>query len=182
MATTSDLIALMSAVEAQKTLKYTLTGFPDEPFLNQTNSFSEIEGFGISKSGRMIGDDGFLVSEPDLEIRIRPVPQDKGGIKYSISAPLNPKTLTFSPGGLFEGNTIISGELMKYSDEPEAKEMFKIFQREIKRQFKRHKDCTYWLGKEAIAMHLAGTRLTDDVNSIFTLPIEMNPEYPPPAK
>jgi hypothetical protein len=175
MATTSDLIGLMSAIEAQKPLKYTLAGFPDEPHLKQANSFSEIENFGMSKYGNMIRDDRFLLSEPDLEIRIEPVPQNKGGIKYDISTPLNPKTLCFSPGGLFESNNVTAGELSKYSDEPEAKEMFKMFQREIKRQFKRHKECTYWLGKEAITIHLAGTRLTDDVKSLFSLPVEMNP-------
>jgi hypothetical protein len=175
MATTSDLIGLMSAIEAQKPLKYTLTGFPDEPLLKQANSFTGIEGFGISKYGQLVPDDSFLLSEPGLEIQIKPVPQNKGGIKYSISTPLNPKTLCLSPGGLFESNDVIAGELGKYSDEPEVKEMFKIFQREIKRQFKRHKECTYWLGKEAAARHLAGARLTDDVDSLFSLPIEMNP-------
>jgi hypothetical protein len=176
MATTSDLINLMLAVEAQISLKYTLTGFPDEPILKQADSFSRIEGFGVSKRGRLIVDDCFLVSKPDLKILTEPVPQNKGGIKYFISTPLNPKTVGFSPGGLFGGgNFIISGELRKYSDEPEAKEMFKSFQREIKRQFKRHKECAYWLGSEAAVMHLAGARLTDDVDSRFSLPIEMNP-------
>ncbi len=176
IATTSDLSSLMSVIEARKPLKYTLTGFPDEPLLKQANSFANIEAFGISKTGKMIGDDSFLLSEPSLEIQIRPVPQDKGGIKYRIYTQLNPKTLLLSPGGVFGNHTIISGELSKYSDEPEAKEMFKIFQREIKRQFRRHKECTYWLGKGAVAIHLAGARLTDDVDSLFSLPIEMNPD------
>jgi len=72
MATTKDLIALMSAIEAQKALKYTLTGFPDEPVLQQSLSFRSIEGFGLSKFGKMILDDSFLVSYPDLEIKIEP--------------------------------------------------------------------------------------------------------------
>lgn len=176
MAASSDLASLMIAVEAQKPLKYTLTGFPNEPHLVQANSFANIQGFGTSKFGKLVRDDSFLLSEPHLEIQIEPVPQNKGGIKYDISTPLNPKTLCLSPGGLFKNNTVISGELLKYSDEPEAKGMFKIFQREIKRQFKRHKECAYWLGKDATAMHLAGARLTDDVDSLFSLPLEMNPE------
>ena len=170
MATTSDLISLMSAIEAQKQLKYTLAGFPDEPHLKQANSFSEIENFAVSKYGNIIRDDRFLLSEPDLEIKIEPVPQNKGGIKYDISTPLNPKTLCLSPGGLFESNNVISGELSKYSDEPEAREMFKIFQREVRRQFKKCKTYPYWLGKEARSMYLTGSRLTDDVKSIFSLP------------
>ena len=177
IATTADLVALMSAIEVQKPLKYTLAGFPDEPLLKQANSFGEIEGFGISKYGNLIPDDRFLISEPHLEINVEPVPQNKGGVKYDISTPLNPKTLCLSPGGLFKNNTVIAGELRKYSDEPEAKEMLKIFQRELKRHFKRHKECFYWLGKEAIAMHLTGIRLTNDVNSTFSLPIQMNPQY-----
>jgi len=170
MATTSDLIALMTAIESQRRLKYTLTGFTAEPFLIQTNSFAKIECFGISRSGRMVLDDSFLLSDPDLEVKIKPVAQTKGGTKYLISTPLNPKMLRLKPGGMFLGNTVISGELMKYSEEPEASELFRIFQREVKRQFKKHESYPYWLGKEAAAMHKSGSRLTDDVESLFSLP------------
>jgi hypothetical protein len=172
MPTTADLIGLMTAIEAQISLKYTLTGFPDQPLLQQSNSFTKIEGFGMPKFGNMGLEDSFLLSYPDLEIKLNPVPQNKGGIKYSISTPLNPKTLRLRPGGLFQSNIVISGELMKYSDEPEAKEIFRIFQREVKRQFKKHETYPYWLGKEAKALFDAGHRLTDDVKSLFTLPHE----------
>jgi hypothetical protein len=171
MATTSDLIALMTVIEAQKPLKYTLTGFPDQPLLQPSCSFTKIESFGIPKFGNMGLEDSFLLSDPDLEIKIKPVPQDKGGIKYSISTPLNPNTLRLRPGGLFRGNIVISGELMKYSDEPFAKEMFRLFQREVKRQFRKHDTYPYWLGKEASVMHVAGNLLTDDVTSPFSLPL-----------
>ena len=170
MATTSDVIALMTAIEAQRPLKYTLTGFPDEPVLHQASSFTQIEGFGISKFGNMVQDDSFLISDPNLEIKLKPVPQTKGGIKYSISTPLNPKTLRLKPGGTFQGNIVISGELLKYSDEPEAKEMFRVFQREVKRQFTKRGSYPYWLGKEAVAMLAAGNRLTADVESPSSLP------------
>lgn len=170
MATTSDLRSLMTAIEAQKQLKYTLTGFFNRPLLKQANSFTEIEGFGLSKVGKMIAENSFLLSEPSLEIKIEPVAQNKGGIKYKVFTPLNPKTLYLTPGGLFEENTIISGGVMKYSDEPEVKEMFKIFQREMKRQFKKHESYPYWMGNEARTRHGTGFRLTDDVDSLFSLP------------
>ncbi len=138
MATTSDLVRLMRAIEAKVALKYTLTGFPDQPILKQFRSFSEIDGFGTSKSGRGILDDSFLLSEPDLEIKTEAVPQDSGGVKYSISTPLNPNTLRLHPCGLFKGETVISGELLKYSDEVFCRKLFSLFQRETKRQFVRH--------------------------------------------
>jgi hypothetical protein len=172
MAATSDLTGLMTAIEAQKPLKYTLTGFPDEPVLHQYSTFAKIESFGASKFGNMILDASFLVSEPDLEIKIRPVPQTRGRIKHRIYTELNSKTLVLRPGGLFQGDTVISGELMKYSVEIEAEEMFKIFRWEVKRQFKKHDSYPYWLGKEAAVMHASGHRLTDDVRSLFSLPLE----------
>jgi hypothetical protein len=73
----------MSAIESQKSLEYTLTGFPDEPVLKQADSFAKIDGFGVSKTGKM-GDNSFLLSDPGLEIQIGPVPQNKGGIKYFV--------------------------------------------------------------------------------------------------
>jgi hypothetical protein len=172
MATTADLIALMTAVEAQKPLKYTRTGFFDQPLAKQTNSFTKIAGFGISRFGKMIVGDFFLLSDPDLEIKIEPIPQKLGGIKYYISTRLNPKTVRLAPGGAYRGDTVISGELMKYSLEPEAKETFAIFQREMKRQFCKHASYPYWLGKEAAAMHAVGGRLTNDVKGHFSLPRE----------
>lgn len=173
MPTTNDVVALMQAVENELPLKYTLAGFPDEPDLKQARSFLEIEGFGVPRTGRMGHEDRFLLSHPDLEIKIEPVTQNRGGIKYSIDGgSRNPKTLHLYPGGLFEGKIVISGELMKYSDEPEAGEMFRVFQREVKRQFTKHKSYPYWLGKEATAMLAAGARLTDDVLSPFSLSLE----------
>jgi hypothetical protein len=169
IATTSDLIALMTSIEAQRPLKYTLTGFPDQPDLRQTQSFKEIEDFGISKFGNIILEESFLLSDPSLEIRVEPVPQNKGGIKYRIYTELNSKTLLLRPGGMFQDNTVIAGELMKYSDEQEAREMFKLFQQEVKRQFKKHETYPYWLGQQAAAMHAAGCRLTNDVKSPFSL-------------
>jgi hypothetical protein len=112
----------------------------------------------------------FIISKPTLEIKINPVPQDRGGIKYDIATPLNRKTLLLKFGGSFQNDIVVAGELMKYSDELEAKAMFKSFQREVKRQFKMHKTYPYWLGKGAAAMHAAGGRLTDDVRSTFSLP------------
>ena len=172
MATTSDLSALLAEVEAQKPLKYTLTGFPDEPILQQLDSFRKIDGFGISKSGKMSLGRSFLISEPDLEIKIEPVPQCKGGIRYYIHTPLNPKTLFLCPGGMYLGNIVISSELLKYSDEPESKEIYRIFQREVQRQFTKHPSNPNWLGREASAIHAAGCRLTDDITSPFSLPLE----------
>jgi hypothetical protein len=170
--TTADLQKLMEAVEAQKSLKYTLTGFPDEPTLHQWDSYTNIEGFGVSRLGKLVQDDMFLISEPGLEIKVEPAPQSKGGIKYDISTPLNPKTLCLSPGGTFGSAAVISGEVLKYSPEPEAEEMFKLFRREVRRQFNKHPSYPYWLGKEAAAKHAAGIRLTDDVNSLFSLPLD----------
>lgn len=173
MPTTNDVVALMKAVESELPLKYTLAGFPDEPDLKQARSFSEIEGFGVPRTGRMVHEDRFLISYPDLEINIEPVPQNRGGIKYSIDGgSRNPKTLRLYPGGLFEEKIVISGELLKYSGEPEAKEMFRVFQREVKRQFTKHKSYPYWLGKEAAAMLQAGARLTDDALSPFSLTLD----------
>ena len=172
VATASDLHGLMSAIEKERPLKYTLTGFPDEPVLHQASTFASIDGFGVSQYGSITLDNSFLLSSPELEIKIKAVPQDKGGTRYFISTPFNPQTLRLKPGGIFEGSTLIAGELLKYSDEPEVKDMFKLFQRELKRQFKRNLSHGYWLGTEAAAMHAAGTRITDDVNSPFSLPRE----------
>src|SRR5580704_19799090 len=165
MATTKDLRALMTEFETQKPVMYTLTGFPDKPLLHQSFFFAEINDFGIPKFGNMGLEDSFLLSDSKLEIKVEPVPQNKGGVKYQIYTELNPRTLLLRPGGLFQGNTVISSELMKYSDEPEAKEMFAVFQRTVKRQFTKHDTYPYWLGKEASQMLETGFRLTNDINS-----------------
>ena len=168
VATTTDLIALMKTIEAKKPLKYTLREFSDKPVLHTWPSFAKIENFGIIESENSAYHKSFIISEPDLEIRIDPVPQNKGGIAYNIATPLNPKTLLLKPGGTFQNDIVVSGVLMKYSIETEAKAMFGLFRREIKRQFKKDKDCYFWFGQEAVAMQVAGKRLTDDVRSPFS--------------
>jgi hypothetical protein len=162
----------MTSIEARKLLQYTLMGFFDEPDLRQASSYSQIKDFAVSQSAIMIMGQRFLLSEPNLEIKIEPVPQNKGGIKYMIDSSLNPKTIYLCPGGLYQRDIVISGELMKYSDEPEAVGMFNLFQRELKRQFNKHPSYPYWIGKEAAVMQRAGKRLTDDTRGPFSLPLE----------
>ena len=113
-----------------------------------------------------------LMSEQNLEIKINPVPQSEGGVKYSISMRLNPKTIRVMPGGSFHDNTVISGELIQGSEEAEAKEIFGLFRKEIRRQFRKHKSYPYWIGKEADKMHSLGARLTNDVKSLVSLPYQ----------
>jgi hypothetical protein len=161
--TRADLVSVLQLAESKRSLKYALAGMFLEPDIRYFCSGIQIEGLGSAKKGDQIHENKYLVIDSNEEIAVREVPQRRGGIKYAIDQQINPASIAFVPGGIFQENFVIQGELSTCTDDPVSKELLRLFATEIQRQFVKIQE--FYVGKEAAALLDRGYRLTQSVHA-----------------
>lgn len=175
-ATRNDLEPGIRAFEAKRSVKYMETGlfetYPTEVYY----SLLDVPDLGIAKYGQVPLEDSYLVLDASTEVLIREIPQRRGGVRYALDGMVNPISLLFSPGGMYQESALIVGELWPCSDEPAAIELYRLFAREVTRGFT-VVGRLYHCGPEALQLARAGIRLTHDVRSPieYDIPKELLP-------
>lgn len=161
-ATQADLKALLGVVELQRKLQFVRAGLFDES--DQKREITLLDSnLGIAVKGDKNLEVRYLVSDRATSVEIRAVPQYGGGTKFAIDQKSNPKTIIFWPGGVFGENCVIAGSAGTISDDEASLAIFKLFSKEIKRQFKKIQ--SFYVGKEAEGLLDKGWRLTSSLNS-----------------
>jgi hypothetical protein len=158
-----DLKEVAAAIEARQRLQYVVAGLFDTPELSIAGSVKAIESFGIAQTGDQAQERSYLVVPANRQINVREVPQRRGGVKYAIDQVQNPATVVMRPGGRFGDVAVIAGQIGTAADDVSALELFKLFEREIKRRFSRVK--SHYVGPSAKALMESGARLTMSVRS-----------------
>jgi hypothetical protein len=162
-ATLADLTPVLEAVEAKRPLKYTLMGLLELPALQSWDSGLKIPQLGTALAGQQPQERYFLVTAPDIEVQIEPVPQRRGGVRYDVAQDENPQSVVVQPGGMFRDQGLIVGEILTASSHPVSTEFFKLFSQEIKKRFVRIK--SDYVGPEAERLLDNGGRLTANVRA-----------------
>ena len=162
-ATNADLVALIQKIESKRELQYLKAGLFDAPDLNGRPSLLNDASLGAALIGDNAQEIRYLVADRDVRIEVRPVPQHSGGTKYAIDQKVNPKTIVFRPGGVFNKMAVISGDAETISEDPKSLALFQLFSKEIKSQFDKIK--SYYVGKAAAQLLGKGWRLTSSVTS-----------------
>ena len=144
-------------------LRYTLTGLFDSPQLDSLPTLLEREDLGYVQSGDNIQAPARLVSDEKLSIKIREVPQRRGGVKYAVDQKANPDTIVFRAGGIFEEGCLIAGQVGTASATKASLSLYKVFTKEIGHQFVKVK--SYHVGKQAAEWLEKGWRLTANSKS-----------------
>ena len=162
-ATLADLTPLLEAIEAQRRLKYTLMGLLESPRLQSWDSALRIDKLGTALAGQQPQERYFLVTDPATEVKLAPIPQRKGGVRYEVAQDDNPESIVFQPGGLFGEQCLIVGEMFTSSTHPTSAELFKLFSTELKKGMKRIRSDL--VGAQAEQLLDSGGRLTANVRS-----------------
>lgn len=156
-ATRSDLLTGLRLVESMRNMKYALCGMFDT---QKTDVFtlSDLQNtIGHTKSKDHVGGNCYLVIDAEKDLKTEKVHQRRGGIKYSISQLLNPVSICFQPGGMYDNRCLICGHIGTASDDAVSIELYRIFARAITKEFK--KIGVYHVGREALALMESGLRL-----------------------
>ena len=157
-ATRADLEPGLARAEANRPLKYVLSGLFAGSEFNETNTAAVLPQLGLAERGDVNRQPFYLVVDASHVVQVRAVPQRRGGVLYALDEVANPASVIFVPGGL-NGNCVVVGKIMVPGD-PRAHELSATFTPHVLRGFSR---CgMYRIGPEARQLWESGYRLTHD--------------------
>jgi hypothetical protein len=162
-ATRSDLEAGIKSLEASKQLKYTLASDFLSPELEIFTSLLDLPDLGIATTGRQISEKDYLVVERDSEIILDEFHRRDGAVVFGVNQLLNPTSITFQPGGMFEERCLISGRIATCSRDPRSIELFRFFSKGVLMGFVKYREGFYRLGPQALELFQKGMLLTSDI-------------------
>lgn len=167
--TKNDWGECLRLVEATLPLAYTLSGLFDVGEAATFIGVDQIADLGVCSKESSLLEPCYLVGDSGRDIRIRPVPQRRGGTKYAIDQRLNRHTIGLKPGGLRRDDMLIAGQLGPCTKDSASVELYNLILHGMKRRFVRIK--SYWVGPQAAQLLDSGARLTvsDTSHTTFDL-------------
>ena len=155
-----DLVTLLEAVEQNGELKYVRMGSFDEPTPDVFSRGVDLPSLGKATTESAATCEGFLVCAPHEPLVLRPVTQRAGSTKYYVDQLENPDTITFTPGGLWTKEVLLSGRVATVSADfsQQSKRLLNRFRSVIENHFVRVR--AYRVGPSALDFLKAGKRLT----------------------
>ena len=105
-ATAGDLGSVLSTIEAEKPLQYTLMGLFEANKPQIYESYTNIPDFGRAPHPTAAANRSYLLSLRGTEVRVREVPQKAGGVLFGIDQSCNENAIVLRPAGR-HGNNII---------------------------------------------------------------------------
>jgi len=163
-ATKRDIEPLLTSIESKHEIKYVRAGNSDSSKVVTLSSGLQIPNLGFAESGDWNHNQWWLVMEPSATVQTRTITLRRGGTRYAIDQRLNPDSIVFKPGGIFQDNVVVAGTAGTISDEPVSNELINLFTRETRRQFTRIR--SFFVGPEAEELLDKGYRLTTSITAI----------------
>jgi hypothetical protein len=162
-ATALDLGSVLSPLEAEKPLQYTLTGLFETNKPQTYLSYAHIPEFGRARYPTAAVNPSYLVSLQGAEVRVREVSQKAGGVFFAIDQLGNEYTVVFRPGGRHGNNVILCGMIGTVSQSAASKALYNFFVKPFRKNFLKKQE--FLVGREALDVWNAGARLTIGASS-----------------
>lgn len=162
-ATSSDLKTLLAEIESKRPLRYVVAGSSSTQAARYFDSALQVPDLGVAREGDQSRETFFLVTNANTDVEVQTVPQRRGGILYFIDQERNPRSIVLRPGGLFQNECIIAGQVGTASTDEESEDLLKLFSKAIRKKFV--KINSYYVGQEANHLLDSGMRLTTGVRS-----------------
>lgn len=162
-ATALDLSSVLSPLESEKPLQYTLMG------LFKTNrpltylSYASIPDFGRAPHPTAVANPSYLLSLQGAEVRVREVLQKVGGALFSIDQIWNRDAIVFRPGGIYGNNIILCGMIGTVSPSAASMASYNSVVKPLRKNFLKKQE--FLVGREALDFWNAGARLTIEARS-----------------
>jgi hypothetical protein len=162
-ATSSDLSPLLSSLEMQRELQYTLTGLFETDTLKTYLSYANIPDFGRPDHPTAVANQSYLMAIQGTVMRSQLVPQRAGGVRFSVDQRLNADTVVFWPGGLYGNDVLLYGQAGTVSDTITSKNLYGLIAKLFRERFQQVEE--YLVGPEALDLCKAGVRLALSVST-----------------
>ncbi|HWY61940.1 MAG TPA: hypothetical protein VNW15_08590 [Rhizomicrobium sp.] len=157
-ATAADLSAVLSPIETERPLQYTLMGL-FETTRSQTHlSYAGIPDFGRASNPTAAANPSYLLSLQGAQLRSRKVLQKAGGILFGVDQSCNADTIVLRPAGKYGNTVILCGMMGTASQAVTSKILYDFVGKQIRKHFKKSQE--FFVGREAFDAWNAGARLT----------------------
>jgi hypothetical protein len=162
-ATAQDLGPVLSSLEAEKRLQYTLAGSFKVNTAQTFSSYASIPELGRAHHPTAVANPTYLISPQGTPIRAREVPQTAGGVRYFFDQILNEDTVAFSPGGRYSADVILYGMIGTVSNSATSKSLYNFVAKPFREHFAKARE--FLVGPEALSLAKGGVRLTIGASS-----------------
>jgi len=171
-----DLLPVFEQAEKKLNLAYSLTGLFESPQPIIIEAGARLPSLRLAAEGSSSSNPTYLVTAFGNAVNVRPVPQSTGDVRYAVDQLTNPDSVTFTHGGLFLPDTLISGRVGTVSDTPIAKAIQSAFCNAIGKLFTRIN--AFYVSPGASEMLSRGCRLTHAVQSPREYDLRRTPNNP----
>jgi hypothetical protein len=162
-ATALDLSSVLSVLEVEKPLQYSLTGLFEENIPKTYLSYTDIPDFGRAPHSTAAANPTYLLMLQGSEVRVREVPQKAGGVLFAIDQMRNEDSIVFCPAGRHENNVILYGTIGTISQSAASKALYNFVVKPIRKSFVKKRE--FFVGREALDVWKTGARLTIGASS-----------------
>ena len=157
-ATLEDYRAVFSPIDDASNSQYVASYQRHAPVLLNYSGILDLPNLGTSASGGPGGGGRYLLLDRSTDLKLEEKRLYDGSLRWVI--PFR-RQVVLSPSALFEGHTMIAGELSFLSEEKQVEWRFRQYSDKIRKHF--NKIDMYWLGPDAMRLYKGGTRFTHEV-------------------
>lgn len=171
-ATKDDLLPGILAFEEEHRVQYVLCHLSDSPIsaFERYSSVTEIPDLGLSIHGHRATEKSYYVLPAEAEIKVKPVPQRRGGTKYEVDS-TNMCGFAFGPGGVYGDHFVIDGDVGIYMGNEDSIALCKEFIRKLRKGWTRIE--SYYVGPQALKLMNEGYRLTMSIQTPETFDLRL---------
>ena len=162
-ATAGDLGSVLSPLEAEKPLQYTLTGLFETNKPQTYESYANIPDLGRASHPTAAANQSFLLSYQGTNVRVREVPQKAGGVLVGVDQANNEDTIVLCPAGRHGNHVILCGMMGTVSPSVTSKFLYGFVGKQLRKNFRKERE--FFVGREAFDLWNAGVRLTIGASS-----------------
>jgi hypothetical protein len=162
-ATKEDILLILNAVEQKGPLRYVRMDHFTNPVYESFARGAEIPNLGKASAASAISCDSFLISESTVTTQVRPIKTAAGVERFCVDQLVNPDTVTFTPGGIWNEDILLHGRIATVSESQASQELMKRFRIALNKDFTKIK--SFLVGPKALTLLKAGKRLTISAQS-----------------
>lgn len=163
-ATADDLLPVFERVEKRHSLAYTLRGLFESPTLITVLSGAAIPTLRApAPMSSASSCHQYLATPSTAQVRLREVPQVRGGNRYTFDQATTPDSVEVTPGGFYRPEVLLYGRVATISTTAFSKQVYRAFASAIAAQFVRIR--AFYVGPQAAELFHRGCRLTIGADS-----------------
>lgn len=157
-ATREDWIGLLGEVNGGELLQFYPMVAPSREDIAPVR-LENLPGLGTAKSGILVQEESYLALPATERAVPREIRQNNGDIRYVLDQLTHPDSLIFRPGGLWQSDCYLIGEIASLHDFGLAVKAAKKLKSVVKKRFYFRE--AYWIGPECHSLYPHCTFTTD---------------------